>query len=172
MKIIPIKSIKDFFDLFAKVIIIVTSGLMVLLTVVIFFNVVVRYFFSIPIAFTYEMAELLFPWIVFLAIINVTLDNENIDIQFFVRLLPKPLQVFSAYFTKVVMLFFSVYITISSLRLASTVKNHTMPILGLSKSLLYWSVTFSFAGVTLVIIYQVILMMMGKEESKKGGELL
>ncbi len=171
MKVSPMNSIKNFFDLLAKIIIVFTSVLMVLLTAVIFFNIVVRYFFSIPIAFTYEMAELLFPWIVFLAIINVTLDNENIDIQFFVRLFPKPFQVVSAYFTKLVMLFFSIYITLSSFKLATTVKNHTMPILGLSKSWLYWSVTFSFAGVTLVIIYQVVLMIIGKDESEEGGEI-
>src|SRR5690625_817874 len=107
MKMIQVRSVKDIFDLLAKIIIIFTSVLMVALTAVVFFNVIVRYFFKIPIAFTYEMVELLFPWIVFLAVINVTLDNENIDIQFFVKLLPKPLQVLSAYFTKAIMLFFS-----------------------------------------------------------------
>ncbi|MFD2131816.1 TRAP transporter small permease [Pseudogracilibacillus auburnensis] len=172
MNKIQIRGIKDIFDLLAKMIIIFTSSLMVLLTAVVFFNVIIRYFFSIPIAFTYEMVELLFPWIVFLAIINVTLHNENIDIQFFVKLLPKSFQLFSAYFTKIVMLFFSVYITKSSFSLASTVQNHTMPILGISKSWLYWSVSVSFVGVSLVIIYQIVLMVMGKNHEREGGETL
>lgn len=172
MKKIQVRTVKDIFDLLAKVIIMITSTLMVLLTAVIFFNVVVRYFFSVPIAFTYELSELLFPWIVFLALVNVTLDNENIDIQFFVKLFPKPIQVISAYLTKLIMLFFSAYITISSFNLASAVQNHTMPILGLSKSWLYWSVSVSFIGVSLVIIYQIVLMIMGKENSEEGGDTL
>src|SRR5690625_2350404 len=97
-----IRSVQIIIDIIAMVIIIITSVLMILLTSVVFFNVIARYFFDVPIAFTYEMVELLFPWIVFLAVINVTLDNENIDIQFFVQLTPKPFQTFSAYFTKVV----------------------------------------------------------------------
>lgn len=164
------RSVKDVIDFIAKIIITVTGILMVLLTVIVFFNVVARYFLNLPIAFTYELVELLFPWITFLAVINVTLDNENIDIQFFVNLLPKPFQIVSAYFTKLVMLFFSVYITISSLGLASAVKNTKMPILGISKSFLYWSVSVSFIGVTLVIVYQIILMIMGKEKRQEGGE--
>jgi len=169
---LQMNSIKGLFDLLAKIIIIITSALMVALTAVVFFNVIARFFFDIPIAFTYELVELLFPWIVFLAVINVTLDNENIDIQFFVNLTPKPFQVIAAYFTKLVMLFFSVYITISSFHLATAVKNHTLPILGISKSWLYWSVTVSFIGVSLVIIYQTILMILGTKTSKEGGDRL
>src|SRR5690625_7552840 len=86
---LQMNSIKGLFDLLAKIIIIITSALMVALTAVVFFNVIARFFFDIPIAFTYELVELLFPWIVFLAVINVTLDNENIDIQFFVNLTPR-----------------------------------------------------------------------------------
>lgn len=170
MKSTEAQSVKGVIDLIAKIIIIITGVLMVLLTAVVFFNVVTRYFFDLPIAFTYELVELLFPWITFLAVINVTLDNENIDIQFFVNLLPKSLQIVSAYFTKLVMLFFSVYITISSFGLASAVKNTKMPILGISKSFLYWSVSVSFIGVTLVIVYQTILMIMGKEKQQEGGK--
>lgn len=172
MKSTEARSVKSVIDLIAKIIIIITGVLMVLLTAVVFFNVITRYFFDLPIAFTYELVELLFPWITFLAVINVTLDNENIDIQFFVNLLPKPFQIVSAYFTKLVMLFFSVYITISSFGLANAVQNTKMPILGISKSWLYWSVSVSFIGVTLVIIYQTILMMMGKEKRQEGGEAL
>src|SRR5690625_3871382 len=172
MRKVQIQSVKHIIVFLEKAIIIFTSILMILLTSIVFFNVIARYFFDIPIAFTYEMVELLFPWIVFLAVINVTLDNENIDIHFFVRLTPNPFQIFAAYFTKAIMLFFSVYITISSFSLASTVQNHTMPILGISKSWLYWSVSISFIGVSLVIIYQVILMMTRKEDVREGGDEL
>lgn len=158
-----IRSVKDVIDLIAKIIVIISSTLMVILTAVVFFNVVARYFFSVPIAFTYELVELLFPWIVFMTVINVTLDNENIDIQFFVKLTPKPIQTVAAYATKLIMLFFSVYITYSSYKLADAVGNHTMPLLKISKSWLYWSVTVSFIGVSLVIIYQTILLILGKD---------
>jgi len=171
-KMKTIQSIQKVLDFVAKIIITLTSILMVLLTAVVFLNVVLRYFFSFPIAYTYELVELLFPWIVFLAIINVTLDNENIDIQFFVKLLPKPFQYFSAYFVKAVMLFFSLFITYSSLNLAKAVTNHTMPILGLSKSWLYWSVSVSFIGVSIVIIFQTILMIAGLDDRTKEEETL
>src|SRR5699024_8498200 len=104
-----IRSLKDHIDRFAKIIVIRCSTPMTGLIFVVFFNVIARYFFNVPIAFTYELVELLFPWIVFLTVINVTLDNENIDIQFFVKLTPKPVQVVAAYATKLIMLFFSMY---------------------------------------------------------------
>lgn len=167
-----VRSVKDVIDIIAKVIVIVSSTLMVSLTAVVFFNVVARYFFSVPIAFTYELVELLFPWIVFLTVINVTLDNENIDIQFFMKLSPKPMQTIAAYITKVVMLFFSIFIVYSSFRLANAVKNHTLPLLGISKSWLYWSVTVSFIGVSFVIVYQIILLIIDKEGINEGGEKL
>src|SRR5699024_7594699 len=107
-----IRSVKDVIDMIAKLIVILSSTLMV--------------------ALTYELVELLFPWIVFLTVINVTYDSENIDIQFFVKLTPKPIQVVSAYVTKLIMLFFSIYITYSSYKLADAVGNHTMPLLKIS----------------------------------------
>src|SRR5699024_8394562 len=165
-----IRSVKDVIDMIAKLIVILSSTLMVVLTLVVFFNVIARYFFNVPIAFTYELVELLFPWIVFLTVINVTYDSENIDIQFFVKLTPKPIQVVSAYVTKLIMLFFSIYITYSSYKLADAVGNHTMPLLKISKSWLYWSVTVSFIGVTLVIIYQIILLILRKEIAIEESE--
>lgn len=155
----------------SKIIIFFTSALMVILTGVVFFNVIARYFFNVPIAFTYEMVELLFPWIVFLALINVTLDNENIDIQFFVKLTPKPFQTFAAFITHAVTLFFSIYLTVSSISLAKAVHNHTMPILGISKSWLYWSVSVSFIGVSLVILYKAVLLFIHKGELEEEGDV-
>lgn len=169
MKVNSIRSIKGIMDVIAKIVIIITSTLMVILTAVVFFNVIARYFFDVPIAFTYELVELLFPWIIFLAVINVTLDNENIDIQFFMKLTPKPIQKIAAYVTKGVMLFFSIYITLSSLNLASSVQNHTMPLLKISKSWLYWSVSVSFIGVSVVILYQILLLIVGIDEIEEGG---
>lgn len=165
-----IRSVKDVIDMIAKLIVILSSTLMVVLTLVVFFNVIARYFFNVPIAFTYELVELLFPWIMFMTVINVTLDNENIDIQFFVNLTPKPVQVVAAYATRLIMLFFSIYITYSSYKLAAAVGNHTMPLLKISKSWLYWSVTVSFVGVSLVIIYQTILLILGKEIEKEESD--
>src|SRR5699024_10487701 len=165
-----IRSVKDVIDMIAKLIVILSSTLMVVLTLVVFFNVIARYFFNVPIAFTYELVELLFPWIVFMTVINVTLDNENIDIHFFVKLTPKPVQIVTAYITKLDMLFFSLFITYSSFKLASAVGNHTMPLLKISKSWLYWSVTVSFVGVSLVIIYQTILLILGKENEKEESD--
>lgn len=167
---IQINLVKQMVRFLAKMVMILTSGLMVILTAVVFFNVVARYFFDVPIAFTYELVELLFPWIVFLGIINVTLDNENIDIQFFVKLTPKPFQVFATYFAKMVMLFFSIYIIISSFSLTNAVQNHTMPILGISKSWLYLSVSIGFIGVSLVIVYQTLLHLR-KDTLEEGGEV-
>src|SRR5690625_6206711 len=103
-----IRSVKDVIDMIAKLIVILSSTLMVVLTLVVFFNVIARYFFNVPIAFTYELVELLFPWIVFMTVINVTLDNENIDIHFFLKLTLKLVQIVAAYATKLIMLFFSI----------------------------------------------------------------
>jgi|SRR5690625_244850 len=172
MKNFRIKSLKKYIEFLERVIIIITSSLMVLLTAVVFFNVITRYFFNLPIAFTYELVDLLFPWIVFMAIINVTYENENIDILFFVKLFPNTFQTISKYFVKLVMLFFSIYIMMSGFRLASAVGNHTLPLLKISKSWLYWSVAYSFIGVSLIIVYQIILLITGEEDVGEGGEEL
>src|SRR5690625_6313164 len=98
MKNFRIKSLKKYIEFLERVIIIITSSLMVLLTAVVFFNVITRYFFNLPIAFTYELVDLLFPWIVFMAIINVNYENENIDIMFFFMLFQITFQSIYKYF--------------------------------------------------------------------------
>lgn len=162
-----INSIRDIINWLSKILIIFTSFLMIALTITVFVNVIVRYFFSSPIAITYEMVELIFPWIIFLAVINVTNDEENIDIKYFVNLLPKPFQIVSAYLTKAVMLFFSFYIIISSFKLTSAVRNSTLPILGISKSWLYISMGVGFIGVSIVIVFQILLMIIDEKKTYK-----
>jgi|SRR5699024_2812808 len=154
----------------SKMIIIITSLLMLILTLVVFFNVVARYFLNFPVAFTYEMVELLFPWIVFLTIISVTLDNENIDIQFFVKSLPKSFRFIFACITKIIMLLFSILVSYAGFNLADAVQNHITPVMGLSKAWLYWSVGYSFIGVSIIIIYQLILLFTNiKSFDKRSG---
>ncbi|MFA5028910.1 MAG: TRAP transporter small permease [Candidatus Methylomirabilota bacterium] len=133
------------------------GGLMVLLTLVVFGEIVSRYFLGLPITFSSELTSVIFPWIVFLMAVEVTQRNDHIAITLFCSLGPPWLRRAMTIFTLSVMLFFSACLTYSSYLLCVASQHITLPVLTfLTKVYQYSAITVSFALVSIVLLLRLL----------------
>ena len=146
----------------------ITAILMVILTLVVFLEILSRYLFGFSITFVSSLTQLVFPWMVFLAAIAVTRREDHISINFLVNKFRKKIQKRLVLFSKLVILFFSILMTISSFELAQGVINQPIPILEISRAWLYGSITLSFAIISIVAVYQFIAVLINKEGWSRG----
>lgn len=136
---------------------IVGAVLMALLTLVVFTEVISRYFFGLPIAFTGELTTVLFPWMVFLMAIEVTRNRDHLSITFFRGLLPERVQWVLRLFSMLVVLAFSVFMVISSYQLSVASVNINLPVLRfMTRAHQYSSLTVSFSIISLVAVSECI----------------
>jgi TRAP-type C4-dicarboxylate transport system permease small subunit len=151
-------------DIFASI-------MLVLLTLVVFGEVLSRYVFNFPLVFSNELTKVLFPWMIFVAAISVTKNEDHLSINYFRDLLPKAGQKIAFILSKLVMLYFSFYMMISSYKLAMGVVNQPLPMLRISKSWLYASMTVSFAAIIIILIYQLVLIFMNKLQPTREEDM-
>ncbi|MGO4887577.1 TRAP transporter small permease [Anaerobacillus sp. MEB173] len=149
----------------------VTGLLMVLLTLIVFIEVLSRYFLKLPLTYTGELTSLIFPWMIFIGAISVTKEDGHLAINYFRSLMPRTGQKIALIITKLIMIYFSVFMVMSSYQLSQVVTNQLMPMLRISKSWLYISGTVAFIGVTIILIYQLILIVLNKMEAPKEEDL-
>jgi TRAP-type C4-dicarboxylate transport system permease small subunit len=151
---------------------IIASIMMVLLTLVVFGEVLSRYVFNYPLVYSNELTKLLFPWVIFIAGISITKNEGHLSINFFRELLPKAGQKWAFVFAKLVMLYFSVFMMLSSYQIAQAVSRQVLPMLRISKAWLYASITVSFAAICIILIYQIILIVVNKLEPPREEDIL
>lgn len=150
-------------DLFASV-------LLVVLTLVVFGEVLSRYVFDFPIVVSNELTQLLFPWMIFIGAVSVTKNNGHLSINFLRERMSIKGQKWSFALSKLVMLFFSVYMVYSSYKMASAVSNQILPMLRISKAWFIASITVSFALISFILIYQLVLIITNKFELPREGD--
>lgn len=157
---------------FIKGVDIFSSIMLVLLTLVVFAEVLSRYVFDFPLVFSTELTNVLFPWMIFVAAISVTKNEDHLSINYFRELLPKAGQKIAFIFSKLVMLYFSTFMVISSYKIALAVAQQPLPMLRISKSWLYSSITVSFSAIIIILIYQLVMIFMNKLEPPREEEKL
>jgi TRAP-type transport system small permease protein len=162
----------SFVDRFINAVDILASIMMVILTLVVFAEVLCRYVFNYPLVYSNEVTKLLFPWVIFIAAISITKNEGHLSINFFRELLPKEGQKWAFVFSKLVMLYFSVYMLISSYKIAQAVSGQVLPMLRISKAWLYASITVSFTAIIIILIYQIILIVLNKLEPPREEDML
>ncbi len=151
-------------DIFASI-------LMVLLTIVVFGEVLSRYVFNFPIVFSTELTSLLFPWVVFIAAISVTKNEDHLSINFVRDKMPRKGRIITFAITKLIMMYFSFYMVLSSYQIAKAVVNQPLPMLRISKAWLYASVTVSFSMILIILTYQFILILQNKLEPPREEDM-
>ncbi|WP_232324917.1 TRAP transporter small permease [Halobacillus mangrovi] len=156
---------------FVKLTEIIAILLMVLLTLVVFAEVLSRYVFNYPISFSTELTQLFFPWMIFLGTVAVTKNEDHLKITVLQEKMGRGVQLVMQIFGKAVMLIFSIYMVYASYLLAQAVRMQPLPMLQISKSWLYISVTVSFTFVAILLVLQIILLITRKNVEMKGGEV-
>jgi TRAP-type transport system small permease protein len=147
------------------------SILMALLTVVVFGEVISRYFFSFPFAFATELTLIFFPWMVFVMTVEVTRNRDHLAIIVFRRMFAKPIQRLMALFSSLVMLVFSVYMVWSAVELTAASWNITLAVLQfMTKAYLYGSLVVCFTFVSVVLVVNFLKLLLGEDTVNDQGE--
>lgn len=118
--------------------------LLLLLTIDVFSEVVFRYVLGMPIRFSSELAMIIFPWMVFFSAVMITRIDGHIGIVIFrnaQRGIRRKVVEIAIY---LFMLAFSAVMLMAGWELAMGLTTNTLPITGLSKTLLYLAVPMAF----------------------------
>ncbi|EDL65401.1 transporter [Bacillus sp. SG-1] len=138
---------------------------------VVFGEVLSRYVFNFPLVFSTELTNLLFPWIIFITAISVTKNEDHLSINFLRDKMSRNGRKITFILTKLVMMFFSFYMVLSSYQIAKSVVNQPLPMLRISKAWLYSSVTVSFTLIFIILTYQLIMIIMNKMEAPREEDM-
>ncbi len=138
--------------------------LVAFLTIVVSTEVISRYFLGFPIAITTELTNITFPWITALAAISITIHEENISLMFVKEKFSPKIRNYVEILINILSITFSAIMVKSSIDLSLQLKTQTMALLGFSKVVLYGSIVVGFTMITIVLIYQLILKLQGKDK--------
>ncbi|MFA1820814.1 TRAP transporter small permease [Virgibacillus oceani] len=144
----------------------ISNILLVILTLLVAFEVLSRAVFNVSLIFVTPLTGVVFPWMVFLAIIGATRNNEHISVNFFLNKLPFKAKKGVKLFNKLVMLFFSLLMLFSSYRLSLDVANILEPIINISRFWLYFSMVAAFVGTSIVIAVQIVQIILNKDREE------
>lgn len=146
---------------------IISAFLIALLTIVVGAEVISRYFFGFPIVFTTELTSIIFPWIVALAAITITMNDENISLLFIKEKFKGRSRYIIEAVLQIISILFCILMVKSSFDLNVALSTQTTALLRLSKVVLYSSVLFSFSVMTIILVHKLIVSIKQYSEVKK-----
>lgn len=130
------------------------AGIMMgLLTGFVFAEVLCRYVFKSPIVITTEMTNILFPWIVSLSAISIARNNGNTALIFIKEKFTGTARHAVEIMVHAIMLYFSVFMAVSSFNLCKSLAKEILVLTGISKALVYGSMFVGFVGITIVVAF-------------------
>lgn len=146
------------------------AALMLCLTLVVFGEIISRYFLGLPITFSTELTTIIFPWMVFLMAVEVTRNNDHIAISLFRDMARPRVQRFLIILSQGIMLFFALLLVYSSYQLCVASRHITMPVLQfLTKVYQYAAITLSFVFVALVLILRLLREFRGESGARPAA---
>ena len=167
--------LKNIIKYFNKIIYFITGVFLAIMTIMVFSEVIFRYFLNRPIYFSSEITLILFAWLSFLMIIPITKNKDHLTITYFRELIPsKKIKRIIIILDEIIVLVFLAIFFRATLALAIDVRFHPTPALGISRFWLYFSMSVSVAGMFIMTLDNFIESITKKniDELKKEKEAL
>ncbi len=153
------QNLLDLAKRFLKGAMVLTLALMVLM---VFFNVILRYFFNSGLELTEELGRYLFVWLIFLGVISAFARGTHIRVDSIVRLLPIHLQKIADILGDILMLICTTLIFMGCIRLMILNWDNLLPISEIPVGVLYMAgIPCSFC-VGFMLIERLIKKLAGK----------
>ena len=124
----------------SKLVLNITALLMAMLTLLVFYQVITRFIFDSPSAWSEILARLLMVWMVYLSIGSVFRQGSMITINFFVDLLPKDLGLWFKRGVTLIVLVFTFILMYYGWEMAQRVSSQNVSMLNISAFWLYVSI--------------------------------
>lgn len=134
-----------------------TIGITVLLVVVVFLQVVFRYFFNSPLAWSEELARYVFIWLVYISAAVVLRDDSHMSMDFFVTRMSEKFRVFVDIMTKILISIFMIICIVQSITLIRITLPQISPSLSIPMGLIYLALPVSFVLMLLDFLSRIIL---------------
>lgn len=145
------------------------AGIFIIMTILLFVQVVTRYCFGHAVTWAEEVATILFVWMVYLGVAAAVLSRKHLKIDAFVEMLPFKAKKILLIISNVIFLAFSLYIIFPMMSLVNNyaAKSATSPILKIPKALSYVVMPLCFL-LTAIRLVQEIIRLSKKKEKELG----
>ncbi|WP_417583140.1 TRAP transporter small permease [Pelagibacterium sp.] len=132
------------------------------MVVLVFGNVILRYFFNSGITQSEEFSRWLFVWTVFVGSILVLRENGHLGVDFVVNSLPRPLRVVALAVSHILMLYATWLIIAGSWVQVRVNLNTFAPATGLSQSLFFGVGLVFGVSAAAILSYRLMLILTGR----------
>ena len=145
------------------------AGIFIIMTSLLFVQVVTRYCFGHAVTWAEEVATILFVWMVYLGVAAAVLSRKHLKIDAFVEMLPFKAKKTLLIISNVIFLAFSLYIIFPMMSLVNNyaAKSATSPILKIPKALSYVVMPLCFLLTAIRLVQEIIRL--SKEKEKELG---
>ena len=145
------------------------AGIFIIMTILLFVQVVTRYCFGHAVTWAEEVATILFVWMVYLGVAAAVLSRKHLKIDAFVEMLPFKAKKTLLIISNVIFLAFSLYIIFPMMSLVNNyaAKSATSPILKIPKALSYVVMPLCFLLTAIRLVQEIIRL--SKEKEKELG---
>lgn len=145
------------------------AGIFIIMTILLFVQVVTRYCFGHAVTWAEEVATILFVWMVYLGVAAAVLSRKHLKIDAFVEMLPFKAKKILLIISNVIFLAFSLYIIFPMMSLVNNyaAKSATSPILKIPKALSYVVMPLCFLLTAIRLVQEIIRL--SKEKEKELG---
>lgn len=134
-----------------------TIGITLVLVVVVFLQVVFRYFFNSPLAWSEELARYVFIWLVYISAAVVLRDDSHMSMDFFATRMPKKYRVVVDIVTKSLIALFMIMCIVQSGTLIKITMSQASPSLSIPMGLIYLALPVSFVLMILDFLSRIVL---------------
>lgn len=145
------------------------AGIFIIMTILLFVQVVTRYCFGHAVTWAEEVATILFVWMVYLGVAAAVLSRKHLKIDAFVEMLPFKAKKTLLIISNVIFLAFSLYIIFPMMSLVNNyaAKSAASPILKIPKALSYVVMPLCFLLTAVRLVQEIIRL--SKEKEKELG---
>ena len=145
------------------------AGIFIIMTILLFVQVVTRYCLGHAVTWAEEVATILFVWMVYLGVAAAVLSRKHLKIDAFVEMLPFKAKKTLLIISNVIFLAFSLYIIFPMMSLVNNyaAKSATSPILKIPKALSYVVMPLCFLLTAIRLVQEIIRL--SKEKEKELG---
>lgn len=145
------------------------AGIFIIMTILLFVQVVTRYCFGHAVTWAEEVATILFVWMVYLGVAAAVLSRKHLKIDAFVEMLPFKAKKTLLIISNVIFLAFSLYIIFPMMSLVNNyaAKSAASPILKIQKALSYVVMPLCFLLTAIRLVQEIIRL--SKEKEKELG---
>ena len=145
------------------------AGIFIIMTILLFVQVVTRYCFGHAVTWAEEVATILFVWMVYLGVAAAVLSRKHLKIDAFVEMLAFKAKKTLLIISNVIFLAFSLYIIFPMMSLVNNyaAKSAASPILKIPKALSYVVMPLCFLLTAIRLVQEIIRL--SKEKEKELG---